>query len=112
MKRRYFAAGVGIGALTLVAGASPTPAAFGRWVGDPKMGGVAGGRRGTKFCTVIGVGGASCNLLAAMRTNGTFDGYGPGTELIAIDLCPDTLWHVDSSNKTNRVPPVSPHEIV
>jgi hypothetical protein len=101
MKRRYFNAGMGIGALTLAAGANPTPAAFGRWVGDPKIGGTDGGHRGTKFCCrVIGVGGAGCNLLAAMRVNGAFDGYGPGTELIAVDLCPDTLWHVVASNKT------------
>lgn len=101
MKRRYFIAGMGIGALTLAAGANPTPAAFGRWVGDPKIGGTDGGHRATKFCCrVIGVGGAGRNLLAAMCTNGTFDAIGPGMELIAVDLCPDTLWHVDASNKT------------
>ena len=100
MKRRYFIAGMGIGVLTLAAGANSTPARFGRWVGDSKKGGVAGVHSGTKFCSrVIGVGGAGCNLLAAMRANGTFDGYGPGTELIAVDLCPDTLLHVAATNK-------------
>ena len=90
-----------MGALTMAGAATQTPAAFGALTHDPKMGGGVGGRRGTKFCRkVIGVGGAGCNLLAAMRANGTFDGYGPDTELIAVDLCPHTLWYVDAANKT------------
>ncbi len=89
-----------MGALTLAAEANKSPAAFGRWVGDSKTGGTDGGHRDAKFCRIIGVGGAGCNLLAAMRSNGTFDGYGPGTELIAVDLCPDTLGQVDAANKT------------
>ena len=100
MKRRYFAAGVVVGALTLAAKANLTLAALVPSIRDPKMGGVAGGRRSPKFCRVIGVGGAGCNLLAAMRVNGTFDGYGRGTELIAVDLCQDNLWHVAATNKT------------
>lgn len=100
MKRRNIVAAMGMGALTLAAGANSIPAAFSQWVTDPKMGGVAGGRRDTKFCRVIGVGGAGCNLLAAMRTNGIFDGYGPSTELIAVDLCPGTLLHVEATNMT------------
>ena len=105
MKRRDIVAALGMGAVTLAAGANSIPAAFSQWVADPKMGGVAGGRRGTKFCRVIGVGGAGCNLLAAMRTNGTFYGFGPGTELIAVDLCPDTLRHVAATNMTKPVCP-------
>ena len=98
MKRRYFMAGMGMGALTLAGAATLTPAAPVALIGDPKMGATGGGHRIAKFCKIIGVGGAGCNLLAAMRTNGTFDGFGPGTELIAIDLCPDTLRHVDSAS--------------
>ena len=99
MKRRYFIAGMGMGALTPAGAATLTPAAFGTLVGDPQKSPIDSGHRGTKFCRVIGVGGAGCNLLAAMRTNGTFDGYGPQTELIAVDLCPDTLLHVATTNK-------------
>ena len=101
MKRRYFMAGIGMGALTWAGEANLTLAALVPSIRDPKLGGKDGGQSCTRFCCrVIGVGGAGCNLVAAMRTNGTFDGYGPGTELIAVDLCPDTLWHVDASNKT------------
>ena len=101
MKRRDIVAAMGIGALTLATEANLTLAALVTSIRDPKIGDTDGGHSGTKFCCrVIGVGGAGCNLLASMRTNGTFDGYGQGTELIAVDLCPDTLVHVDATNKT------------
>jgi len=101
MKRRYFIAGISMGALTLAGATTLAPAAPVTLIGNPKIGASDGDHSGTKFCCrVIGVGGAGCNLLAAMRTNGIFDGYGPGTELIAVDLCPHTLWHVDATNKS------------
>ena len=99
MKRRVIVTAMGMGALTLAAGANPTTAAFGALTRDPQKGINGGGHGSTKYCyRVIGVGGAGCNLLAAMRTNGTFDGFRPRTELIAVDLCPDTLRHVDSAS--------------
>ena len=99
MKRRDIVAAMGMGVVTLATGANLTLAAPVTLPRDPKIGVTDGGHRGTKFCCrVIGVGGAACNLLADMRVNGAFDGYGPGTELIAVDLCPDTLLHVAATN--------------
>lgn len=100
MNRRYFMAGMGMGALSLAGATTLTPAVPVALIGDPKVGATGGGHRIAKICKIVGVGGAGCNLLAAMRINGTFDGYGSQTELIAVDLCPHTLRHVAATNKT------------
>ena len=100
MKRRRFLEGFGVVAMGLADGSTRAMAATSALIDDPATFDMAGIRRvGAKCCRVIGVGGAGCNLLAAMRTNGTFDGGGPGTELIAVDLCRDTLLHVAATKK-------------
>jgi len=100
MRRRRFLEEFGVVAMGLADGSTramvPSPAL----TNEPAPFDMAGDRRGgAKCCKIIGVGGAGCNLLASMRNGGIFDGYGPRTELIAVDLCPDTLWHVAATNK-------------
>jgi cell division protein FtsZ len=99
MKRRRFLEGFGVVAMGLADGSTRAMAATAALIDDPATFDITGIRGGAKCCRVIGVGGAGCALLAAMRNNGTFDCYGPQTELIAVDLCPDTLLHVAGTNK-------------
>ncbi|MDP1998723.1 MAG: hypothetical protein Q8K22_03915 [Rhodoferax sp.] len=100
MKRRIFLAGLGMGAMPHAQASDMSIAASDSLIDAIKSGSNVGCSNGAKFYRIIGIGGAGCNLLASMRTNGIFDGYGPCTELIAVDLCPYTLWHVDAANKT------------
>lgn len=96
-----------MGALTWAGATTLTPVAPVGLIVDPKIGATDRSHTGAKFYRrVIGVGGAGCALLAAMRDNGTFDGYGPQTKLIAVDLCPDTLLHVAPTN--NAMPERDP----
>lgn len=107
MKRRRFLEGFGVVALGLADGSTRAMAAPAALIDDPATFDRAGVRRGgAKCCKIIGVGGAGCNLLASMRTGDIFDRYGPRTELIAVDLCPDTLLHVTGTN--NAMPEREP----
>jgi len=107
MKRRSFLERFGVVAMGLADGSTRAMAATAALIDDPATFDMAGDRRGgSKCCKIIGVGGAGCNLLAAMRTNGTFYGFGPSTELIAVDLCSDTLLHVAATN--NAMPERDP----
>ena len=107
MRRRRFLERFGVVAMGLGDGSTRAMAAAAALIDDPATFDMAAIRRGgAKCCRVIGVGGAGCNLLAAMRNGGIFDGYGPRTELIAVDLCPDTLWHVAATN--NAMPLLKP----
>ena len=102
MKRRCFMAGMGMGALTLADATGMTQAAYGAEIDGPKMWLSKSGHPSAKFprVAIIGVGGAGCNLMVSMRIGGIFDGYGPRTELIAVDLCPFTLWYVGDANES------------
>lgn len=107
MKRRRFLKGFGVVATGLADGSTCALVATAALIDDPATFDMAGIRRGgTKCCKIIGVGGAGCYLLASMRTGGIFEGYGPRTELIAVDMCPHTLLHVAATN--NAMPERDP----
>lgn len=108
MKRRHFMAGIGIGAMSLANASSVNrlTAAYDPSINVSVTGDKGGGHRSSKSVRIIGVGGAGCHLLTAMRTGGELAVNGLRTELIAVDLCPHTLWHVEAANKAmpDRVP--------
>lgn len=108
MKRRYFMAGIGIGAMFLAnaSNVNRAAAAYDTLINVPVTGEKDGGHRTSKSVRIIGVGGAGCHLLTAMRTSGVLGVNGLRTELIAVNLCPHTLWHVEAANKAmpDRVP--------
>ena len=107
MKRRRFLEGFGVVAMGLVDGSTRAMVATAALIDDPATFDMAGIHRGgTKCCKIIGVGGAGCNHLASMRTGGIFEGYGPRTELIVVDLCSYTLLHVTGTN--NAMPERKP----
>lgn len=88
-----------MGALTMAGATTLTPAAPGTLIDGSKTGANGGSCRTAKFYRIIGVGGAGCNLLAAMWAEGVFEGYGPRTKLIAVDTCPDSLSYVKATNE-------------
>jgi len=108
MKRRHFIVGMGIGAMSLAnaSNVNRAAAAYDTLINVPVTGDKDGGHRTSKSVRIIGVGGAGCHLLMAMRTSGVLGVNGLRTELIAVDLCPYTLWHVEAANKAmpDRVP--------
>lgn len=108
MKRRYFMAGMGIGAMSLANASNVNGAtvAYDTLINVPATNDNDGGHRSSKSVRIIGVGGAGCHLLTAIRTGGELAVNGLRTELIAVDLCPHTLWQVQAANKAmpDRVP--------
>lgn len=102
MKPRHFMAGMGIGAMSLAdaSNVNRATAAYDTLINVPPTDDKNGGHRSSKSFKIIGVGGASCHLLTAIRTSGVLGVKGLRTELIAVDLCPHTLWHVEAANKT------------
>lgn len=108
MKRRYFMAGMGFGAMSLANASNVNRAttAYAPSINVSVTGDKDGGHRSSKSVRIIGVGGAGCHLLTAMRTSGVLGDNGLCAELIAVDLCPHTLWHVEAANKAmpDRVP--------
>lgn len=101
MKRRHFMAGIGIGAMSLAnaSNVNRLAAAYDTLIDVPATNDKDGGHRSSTSVSVIGVGGAGCHLLTAMRTSGVLGVNGLRAELIAVDLCPHTLWHVEAASK-------------
>jgi len=106
MKRRLFMAGMGIGAMSLANASNVNRAAAYDTLINVPVNDDKDGHRSSKSVRIIGVGGAGCHLLTAMRTGGVLAVNGLRTELIAVDLCPHTLWHVEAANTAmpDRVP--------
>ena len=100
MKRRQFMAGMGIVAMSLANASNVKMAVvYDTLIDVPVIDDKDGGHRSSKSVRIIGVGGAGCHLLTAMRTSGELGDNGPRTESIAVDLCPHTLWQVEAANK-------------